>query len=61
MIYIIEIAGPSGGRATKSYESASIQHALDQAQNDLQGFPEYQITEVLPREEWDQLLGDCSG
>jgi hypothetical protein len=50
MIYVIEISGPTGGRATKEYTSFSMWEALQQARHDLQGYPECDIIDIAPKD-----------
>jgi hypothetical protein len=53
MIYIVEIAGPSGERATTQYEAPSIRAAIRLAEDDLQRYPHCEIVNIRLRAEWD--------
>lgn len=53
MIYIVEIAGPSGERATKQYEAPSIRGAVRLAEHDLQGYSHCEIVNIRLHAEWD--------
>ena len=53
MIYVVEIMGPSGGKATKNYEATSIRAAVRLAELELRDHPKYQITDVRLKRDWD--------
>jgi hypothetical protein len=50
MIYVVEIAGPNGGRAAKEYEAPTIEAAIIAAGIDLRGFPQCEIVNIHTRE-----------
>ena len=45
MIYVVEIIGPNGGRATKEYEAPSIRAVITAAERDLRSFPQCKISQ----------------
>lgn len=53
MIYVVEIVGPNGGRATKEYEVTSIRGALTAAERDLREFTQCDILNIRLRAECD--------
>jgi hypothetical protein len=48
MIYVVEIMGPSGERATKEYDATSIRDALREVEADLQDYPLCEIVDIFP-------------
>jgi hypothetical protein len=46
MIFVVDIVGPSGGKATKEYEASSVNAAVRLAQLELRDYPKYQITNI---------------
>jgi hypothetical protein len=46
VIYVVEIMGPSGDRATKEYDATSIRDALRQAETDLRDYPLCEIVDI---------------
>jgi hypothetical protein len=46
VIYVVEIAGPTGGRAEKGYDADSFRTALKLAEAELRGHPQCWITNV---------------
>jgi hypothetical protein len=46
MIFVVDIVGPSGGKATKEYEASSVNAAVRLAQLELRDYPKCQITSV---------------
>jgi hypothetical protein len=48
MIYVVEIMGPSGERATKEYDAISMRDALRQVETDLRDYPLCEIVDILP-------------
>jgi hypothetical protein len=46
MIFVVDIVGPRGGKATKEYEAASMSAAVRLAQLELCDYPKCQITHV---------------
>jgi hypothetical protein len=50
MLYVIEIEGPSGHRAKKVYRAHSMRDAIQQADADLEEFPDFVIVDVEPQE-----------
>jgi len=46
MIYIVEIVGPTGGRAEKYYGADTFRTALRLAADDLNGYPEWRISNI---------------
>ena len=56
MVYVIEIMGPSGERATKEYAATSMRDAIRQADDDLAGYPLCEIADILVRPEWDMVV-----
>jgi hypothetical protein len=53
MIYVVDILGPSGGKATKEYEASSIRVAVRMAELELRGYPKCKITDVRLMRDWD--------
>ena len=53
MVYVVEIIGPNGGKATKAYEATSIRGAITAAEDDLRAFPQCEIINILLRAEWE--------
>jgi hypothetical protein len=53
MIYVVEIMGPNGGRATKEYEAPSIRAVITAAERDLRSFPQCEIVNIQLRLEWE--------
>jgi hypothetical protein len=56
MIYVVEIQGPSGGKATKEYEASSMRGALRFVELDLRPHPQFQITDIRLGAEWNVLV-----
>jgi len=46
MIYIVEIVGPTGGRAEKYYATDTFRTALRVAADDLSDYPELRISNI---------------
>ena len=53
MIYVVNIMGPSGGKATKEYEATSIRTAVRLAELELRDHPKCQITDIRLKRDWD--------
>jgi hypothetical protein len=53
MICIVEIKGPGRDRAIKGYEASSMRAALRVAELELLGYPQFTITDIRPRSEWE--------
>jgi hypothetical protein len=53
MIYVVDIVGPSGDRATKEYEASSIRAAVRLAELELRHYPKCQITDIRLKWEWE--------
>jgi len=53
MIYVVDIVGPRGGKATKEYEATSIRAAVRMAELELRSYPKCQITDVRLQRGWD--------
>jgi hypothetical protein len=53
MIYIVEIKGPGGNRAIKDYEASSMRAAVRVAELELRGYPQFTITDIWLRSEWE--------
>ncbi len=53
MIYVVAITGPSGGKATKEYEAASMRAAVRLAELELRDHPKCQITDIRLKRDWD--------
>ena len=46
MIYVVDIVGPNGGKATKEYDASSMRVAVRMAELELRGYPKCQITDI---------------
>ena len=59
MIYVVEIRGPSGGKASKEYDAASLRAAIRLADLELRNYPNCEITNIRMRAEWEMpVSGD---
>ena len=52
MNYTVEIKGPGGDRAIKDYEASSMRAAFRVAELELHGYPEFTITDIRLRSQW---------
>lgn len=52
-VYVVDISGPSGGRAAKEYEARSMFSAVRKAERELRAFPECQVTDIRLKRDWD--------
>jgi hypothetical protein len=52
MIYVVEIEGPQGGKATKEYEASSVRAALVAAERELRNYPGCQVFDI--RAKWNR-------
>jgi hypothetical protein len=56
MIYVVDIVGPRGGKASKEYEALSINGAVRLAKLELRDYPQYQVTDIRLKRDWDMRV-----
>jgi len=56
MLYVVEIRGPNGGKASKSYEAATLQGAIRLAELELRYYPNCVITNIYQQAEWERFV-----
>jgi hypothetical protein len=58
MIYVVDIASPSGPHASKEYDAPSADVAVRAVMRDLQGYPEFRVTDIRPLEKCHRYILD---
>lgn len=53
MIYVVDIVGQNGDRATKEYQASSIHAAVRLAELELRHYPKCRITDIQLKRDWD--------
>jgi hypothetical protein len=58
MIYVVEIEGPTGGKASKEYDAPSMRAAVRAVERELSSYPKFRVIDIWAQGEREPHISD---